>query len=151
MTDRLIYKTGNLLDVKSGAIIHGCNCQGVMGAGVAKAIKEMYPKAYSDYHQFCLSKTTSELLGGYVSVQVTPDLCVYNALTQNKFATSYRAVSYDAIDKCFYRIFSLGLHKEFNIPFIGAGLGGGDWDIIEAIIKSNLKKFPLIKVIVWSL
>ena len=30
------YRKGNLLDVTSGLIAHGVNCQGVMGSGVAK-------------------------------------------------------------------------------------------------------------------
>lgn len=31
------YKTGNLLDTPDSYIVHGCNAQGVMGSGVAKA------------------------------------------------------------------------------------------------------------------
>ena len=33
------YKTGDLLAVPSGHIVHGCNAQGAMGAGVALAIR----------------------------------------------------------------------------------------------------------------
>jgi len=30
---------GNLLDVTSGIIVHGCNAKSVMGSGVALAVK----------------------------------------------------------------------------------------------------------------
>lgn len=36
----------NLLDISHGIIAHGCNAQGVMGAGVAKQIKIKYPTAF---------------------------------------------------------------------------------------------------------
>ena len=35
----------DLLDIEQGMIVHGCNAQGVMGAGVADQIRRKY------YHQ----------------------------------------------------------------------------------------------------
>lgn len=37
------YRKGNLLDITSGVIVHGCNMRGVMGSGVALAIRNKYP------------------------------------------------------------------------------------------------------------
>lgn len=37
----------NLLDAKNGIICHQVNCQGKMNSGVAKAIREKYPRVYS--------------------------------------------------------------------------------------------------------
>ena len=36
---------------KSGAdlICHQVNCQGVMGSGIAKQVREKYPKVYKEY------------------------------------------------------------------------------------------------------
>jgi O-acetyl-ADP-ribose deacetylase (regulator of RNase III) len=48
----LHYKKGNLLEVKEGIITHGVNCQGVMGSGVALAIKQKYPSAFYSYKNF---------------------------------------------------------------------------------------------------
>ena len=45
------YKNGDLLNVTEGIILHGCNGQGVMGAGVAKAIKMKYPEAFTAYKE----------------------------------------------------------------------------------------------------
>ena len=36
----IIYKTGNILDAQTDVIAHQVNCQGVMGAGLAKQIRE---------------------------------------------------------------------------------------------------------------
>jgi O-acetyl-ADP-ribose deacetylase (regulator of RNase III) len=35
------------LDGRFEVIIHGCNCQCVVGAGIAKAIKQTFPEAYN--------------------------------------------------------------------------------------------------------
>lgn len=37
---------GNLLDSTTDIICHQVNCQGKMSSGVAKAIREKYPKVY---------------------------------------------------------------------------------------------------------
>ena len=34
-------------------IVHACNCQGIWGAGIAKAFKQRYPQAYTEYHDLC--------------------------------------------------------------------------------------------------
>ena len=43
------YRTGDLLEAAEPVIVHGCNAQGSMGAGVARAIRDRYPAAYAAY------------------------------------------------------------------------------------------------------
>lgn len=68
------YKKGNLLDVTKGIIMHGCNCQGVMGSGVALAVKRKYPLAFDRYSQMCADfkddGIEGKLLGTVQSVKV---------------------------------------------------------------------------------
>ncbi|KAJ5488417.1 Appr-1-p processing [Penicillium expansum] len=46
---------GDLFDAPNGAaLIHACNCQGVWGAGIARAFRERYPAAYKIYRNHCL-------------------------------------------------------------------------------------------------
>ena len=45
----MIITNGNLLDTELTFIVHQVNCQGVMGAGVARQIKEKFPKAWENY------------------------------------------------------------------------------------------------------
>lgn len=136
---------GDLLDVVDGVIAHGCNCQGVMGSGVAKAIRDVYPKAYDVYRTAYLEthkrygKTNYLPLGDIVPVQVTDKLTVVNLLTQEHFGrTGMRYVSYDAIERAFVSLAHFCVekgHDTVNIPLIGAGLGGGNWRIISTIIE----------------
>jgi O-acetyl-ADP-ribose deacetylase (regulator of RNase III) len=147
---KIVTKFGNLLQVTNGHIVHGCNAQGVMGSGVALAVKNKYPLAFKDYRQHYDGRGL--VLGQAYPVAVSTDLVIWNAVTQNLYGTGIRQVSYDAIATCFEQVnadllVSTAGTKEVHIPFIGAGLGGGSWPIISAIIEETMD-YP---VIVWSI
>lgn len=139
-------KTGNLLAVKSGHIVHGCNALGVMGSGVALAVKNTYPGAFESYRmQF---ETTGLTLGFAYPYIVNDDLLIWNAITQYSFGVGVRQVSYDAVETCFSQI-NQNLHDrlefdagttppEVHIPLLGAGRGGGNWEIIREIIEQTM-------------
>ena len=42
---------GNLFDTKAEIICHQCNCQGVMGSGVAAEVKKRYPEVFKAYRK----------------------------------------------------------------------------------------------------
>ena len=46
---KIEYRKGDLFQTEIKTIVHGCNAQGVMGSGVAKIIRDKYPKAYDRY------------------------------------------------------------------------------------------------------
>jgi O-acetyl-ADP-ribose deacetylase (regulator of RNase III) len=136
---------GNVLSIDKGIIVHGCNCQGVMGAGIAYAIKNQYPLAFNLYRQ--QYELSGLKLGEILPVLVSPKKYIMNAMTQNLYPVyKNRNVSYDAIAECFSRVndFALGLASQSEeqitvaFPAIGAGLGGGDWNILSQIIDSSL-------------
>lgn len=139
----MFYQKGNLLDVKEGIIVHGCNAQGVMGSGVAKEVKEKYPGAYEQYYNDILNWRNRRLtyLGMISCYHVNDKLRIANAITQLNYGrnTAVRYVSYDAIDDAFKAIgrFSLEGGWDIHIPKIGAGLGNGDWYVIRDIIESR--------------
>ena len=137
---------GSALDVPVGVIVHGCNCQGVMGAGIAKAIKDLYPAAFEIYRtQY---EREGLKLGNISFIEVSPNKWIVNANTQNTFDRNTRAVSYDAVVDCFEKVVVLvktikertkaSDYLPIIFPKIGAGLGGGDWDIIEKIIDKTV-------------
>lgn len=49
----LLYRIGNLLNAPQKVIAHQVNCQGKMGSGVAKVIRDKYPKVYETYLNTC--------------------------------------------------------------------------------------------------
>lgn len=144
---------GNLLHVKFGHIVHGCNAQGVMGSGVALAVKQTYPGAYKDYIRIFNSDPPfrGTKLGVAYPYMVNEDLVIWNAITQDGFGSDKRHVSYDAIQTCFQQIswhikeggydnLAFTQPEEIHIPMIGAARGGGNWEIIREIIEQTVEQ-----------
>ncbi len=143
MSIKIKLQIGNLLHVKSGHIVHGCNAQGVMGSGVALGVKQTYPQAFSDYLE--VHNAGGLILGDSYPSVVLPDLIVWNAITQNLYGKGTRMVSYDAIQTCFQTVDNWVYNNpkcmvpaEVHIPLIGAARGGGNWEIIREIIEQTM-------------
>lgn len=145
----ITYKQGNLLDVTEGVIIHGCNAKGVMGSGVALAIKTKYPLAYTSYKEF--ESLRGLRLAGVNAVTVGKGLAVVNIITQENFGRELgkQYVSYGAIHLGFEKVEQYFMASmPFHFPKIGAGLGGGDWDKISMLIEFAC---PGRELICWTL
>lgn len=151
----LIYKVGNLVEATEPIIVHGCNAQGVMGSGVAKAIKETFPEAFRAYRER-YEKQGGLNLGQVVWATVrnsgTPRH-VGNAITQVNYGRDGRRyVEYEAIEHAFATVAgfirqnreTLGDGPFVGIPRIGAGLGGGDWGLISERIKEAMGEFDVV-------
>jgi len=149
------YINGDITTCQSGVIVHGCNAQGLMGSGVALAIKNRWRAVYGAYMTEYMEGSNGLQLGDVIPAFVADDLIVINAITQEFCGADGRKyVSYDAVDDCFRKINSSLLELDpvfhhLHIPLIGAGLGGGDWDIIHAIITNAMD--PMIEVTLWEL
>ena len=146
---------GNILDQTTGLIVHGVNCQGVMGGGIAAQIRAKYPQVYKDYRAFYEKETvsprfqtTAQLLGNVVYTRVSDELVIASAFTQDFFGASKNTVyvSYAAIAQCFYKIvmdhkvdqhFFESPVQVIKFPMIGAGLANGDWSTIQKIIEQQ--------------
>lgn len=146
------YVKGDLLDAPY-TIGHGCNCQGVMGSGVAKAIREKFPKAYSRYRSSYENANYKLHLGDIHFVNCNGKIII-NMMTQDNYGRDgHKYVSYDAIHECFSFLDRMSKdrrmsHEDIAIPKIGAGLGGGDWNVIAAIINSVT---PNIRIHVYEI
>ncbi len=144
---------GDLLQLgESGffdVIVHGCNCQCVMGAGIAKLIKKKFPKAYE---ADCKTvKGDRDKLGTY-SKAVVNNLIIVNAYTQFHWRGAGVKVDYDAIRSVFKLLKQEFSGKKIGYPLIGAGLAGGDWTIISKIIDEELvgEDHALVKFVAKS-
>lgn len=118
------------------AIIHGCNCFCAMGAGIALQIKTKYPAA-SEADKNTIQGHKGKL-GTYTSAQVG-DLTIINAYTQYMPGLNDLQENYAAINTVMRRIAVDFAGKRIGLPLIGAGLAGGDWNIIRDIIRDNLE------------
>ena len=146
---RYNYLLGDIVNIqkkyKIDYIVHQVNCQGKMGSGVAKRIKDEYPIVYKNYMAKCLSAENPENV--YTTIQLVP---LYDNYTEDgwnpqccnffsQFDYGYdgkRYTSYDAFWICLNRLKQC-VPKGSSIAFpanIGCGLGGANWNIILQMI-----------------
>ena len=144
----ITYIKKNLFLDQHAYIAHGCNAQGVMGAGIALQIKHRYPSAYSDYVDFCNSYRR-KCLGLVCASKVANGPMIYNCITQEYYGSDGKQyANLDAIRGCFE--FINGIIPSGSVlamPKIGAGYGGLLWEDVEQAIKEvatfNIKVYEL--------
>lgn len=137
----ITYKNGSILDAPEKIIIHGCNAQGKMRSGVAKALREKWPEA--TYDPYIKEFETNGLRVGSTILGTTScGKIIANGISQEFYGYDGKLyLSYEGLIEIFQyidnTIFDVDSeHKEdVAMPKIGAGLAGGDWNIIEEIIN----------------
>jgi len=138
---KIIYQTGNVVDAAQGILLHGCNAKGVMGSGVAAAVRKKWPGAYEVYRA---QHDCGGLLLGDVIWYTPPGRAplIANGITQFGYGRDGRKyVDYTAVRDVLRKVNTMAIAMEQSyvaMPRIGAGLGGGDWKIIEALIEKTL-------------
>lgn len=135
------YVTGNLLDMfdqgKFDIIVHGCNCFCTMRCGIAKQIADRYPEALAadketmlgDYHK----------MGNYSFAELEGNKAIINGYTQFAYGKTETYTNYTAVYSLFKKLKCIRSDVRIGIPKIGAGLGGGDWKVIEGIIDEAME------------
>ena len=151
------FEIGNLLDAPVDYICHQVNCQGRMGSGIAKQIKERWPVVYAAYISAYKDREdeilrncggfehipdVSETLLGYLQkVPVNEEQVVINMFAQQYYGyDGKRYTSYDAFWACLGGIKdSVPKGSKIGFPYkIGCGLGGANWPVIFQMINEVL-------------
>jgi O-acetyl-ADP-ribose deacetylase (regulator of RNase III) len=157
-TNGLEYRKGDLfLQQDVGAIAHCANLYHIMGAGVARIIKEKFPAAYKA--DFETPKGEGKL--GSYSVGFNDGYIVGNLYGQKGVGGDGtvlgRNVDYNALYNSLYKFAlhltthgkDIGFTGKLGIPYgMGCGLAGGDWDVVAAIIKSVVRLAKINIVVV---
>jgi hypothetical protein len=141
---------GDVIDVarkaaasgKTVFLPHVCNNAGVMGAGVAAALKAAFPGVDTEYSGRCAA-TDGNCLGGVDYVWVEKNLCICNMIAQDGFRGGIRPpIRYGALTFCMYDVADEFLMRKADVkgiiaPMFGSGLAGGDWGIIKQLIHEH--------------
>jgi O-acetyl-ADP-ribose deacetylase (regulator of RNase III) len=162
MTNQIEYRKGDMFSHVPGyntILAHGVNCQGVMGSGVAKTFKQKYPHAFQDYVKFiCDNEYEGKTTLGDVCFSTSKvefsdgDLILASMFTQEFYGRDNKVyISYEAFFKSFRLVADFYEESTIVMPKIGAGLGGGDWKIIECLMIAVLQFRPKVNVIVYEL
>lgn len=124
-------------------IAHCCNDAGYWNAGFVRALSARYHQPERDYRRW--SKTNRPIpfaLGEVQFVKVLPGLCVANIIGQHgiKSHANPKPIDYRALRAGLSKVCELAIshNATVHMPRMGAGLAGGNWDLISAIIDEEL-------------
>lgn len=122
---------GDLLESGCTIRCHQVNCYGVMGAGIAKQVQEKYPEAFSPYRELC-DLFHHKMLGEVQFIACHDKTIIANLYSQAEFGTDILA-----LEECLKKVYNFALKTECSVGFpkyIGAALGGGNWNEIRGLI-----------------
>lgn len=136
-------------------IIHGCNCFHTMGSGIAGQLVKHYPlileaDKFTKYGDI-------KKLGTWTSVKVIENgiqFVIVNAYTQFFFGLGTDVFDYEAFDKFLNNFKTFLSYDRFSkrrigFPQIGAGLAGGDWNVILKSIE-NFADSQDVTIVIYS-
>lgn len=142
---------GDIFNTHCNIICHQVNCQGVMGHGIAKQVKEKYKGVFNEYKRYCDAHADNReaMLGEALIVDIDYGAAVLDWLVDKErkyIANIFGQLTYGTGLRTDYKALVLGLEvvanfaKEHNlsvaIPYkIGCGLAGGDWNKVNILIE----------------
>lgn len=145
----IILETGDILEkTHYNLIVQQVNCQGVMGAGLAKQIVDKYPIVLDQFNKFNSQVPNYQRLG---NILITPigKKSIVNFFSQFEYGRDKKIVytNYYAFKDCLNKLneFLYNSKLNLNIAFpykIGCGLGNGNWDTIFTMIEEFDQKIP---------
>lgn len=153
----VIIKEGNVFDSDAQIICHQVNCQGVMGSGVAKEVRQRYPNVYEQYQELCEEHEdyTAGLLGTAQIVSVNNEgreLYIANCFGQDRYGyDGAQYTSVGALMEAFIYVAEQARQHGWKVamPYkIGCVRGGADWDTVKKIIDVT---FQGVDVELWRL
>ena len=125
-------------------IMHVCNCEGGWGRGFVLALSKKWPDTEHGYRAWAkpgykgkYGDNASFALGEVQFVEVEKGVWVANMIAQT-LEGKKRELNYEALYQCLEkaRDFSVKNNLDVRCPMLGAGLSGGDWHIIKAMLES---------------
>jgi len=126
-------------------IVHGCNCRGIMGAGIAKQIAQAYPEVQRADHLLCTQHGV--VAGSILPVPVQHGILV-NLYTQNlpgaNAQISFIEHSLDALAS--WLIWTNPKKFVIGIPQVGCGIGGLKWEDVKPVFEDRLSGHHLVFV-----
>ena len=139
--------TGDLFASDLPALAHGCNCRGVMGAGIARQFAKRWPAMYDEYRKWC---RTGQLIPGRIMTWQAPSgVTVFNLATQLDPGPTATLEAIGQSVTRMVRVAGASGIPAVGLPRIGCGIGGLDWDEVKRVL--TWCQLPSVRLVVYTL
>lgn len=136
-------------------LVHICNDVGGWGKGFVLALSKRWIEPELEYRNWFKNKIYSDdnfkdcefKLGNIQLVKVSENISVINMIAQHKCyhekdkeGKISPPIRYEALKECLEKVAKIAIENNATVhmPRIGAGLAGGDWNLIGNIINETL-------------
>lgn len=135
---KLQYRRGNILDTDLRYIVNECNTQGVFDTELSVMIKQRHPRSFNLYQR---AYQQGLIRLGDMQIARCKNKVILNTIVRTRagFDPSHRFLSYDALSNSMRQIEEYLYGETVAFPLIGIGPSGGDWGVVKAIIRTELK------------
>ncbi len=145
------YRTGDLLQAETEALVNTVNCVGIMGRGIALQFKQAYKDNFKAYAAAC---ERGEVQPGRMFVFETNKLIgpkyIINFPTKRDWRGNSRLEYIDTgLVALVKEIRQRNIHS-IAIPPLGSGLGGLDWHVVRPRIEAALTPLAEVHAIIYE-
>ena len=137
----ITYVDFSLFDSPAKVLVNTVNTVGVMGKGIAKEFKSIYPEMFTEYQQLCES---GRLNVGDLWVYKTPHKWVLNFPTKKHWRSPSKPDYLEAGLKKFSQVYQEARITSISFPQLGCGNGELDWKTeSKPLMEKYLKGLPI--------
>lgn len=142
----LTYVMGNLFESPARVLVNTVNTDGVMGKGIAKTFKEVYPEMFKRYQILCEEKKFSV---GKVWLYKSNHKWILNFPTKTTWKKPSKIEYIESGLEAFTKGYAERGITSIAFPMLGCGNGGLNWENqVKPVMEKYLQKLP-IKVFIY--
>lgn len=143
------YKKGDLLLSGCDMICHQVNAYGVMGAGIALQIRNVFPQLYNQYRELCKTRKNNDLYGNVWFYFYDDKKAVANCFSQIDGVTDIEKLK--SCVRILHIVAANNNFKTVGIPYkYGCGIAKGDWLKVKQVFENEFS-LSNIKLQIWEL
>jgi O-acetyl-ADP-ribose deacetylase (regulator of RNase III) len=141
----ITYVTSDLFTSPARVLVNTVNTVGVMGKGIAKDFKTVYPEMFEQYQKLCEKK---QFEVGQLWLYKTEHKWVLNFPTKKHWRQPSRPEYIEEGLKKFANTYHIYGITEISFPLLGCGNGDLDWETrVRPLMEKYLGKLPVTSYI----
>jgi len=137
----ITYIAGDLFQSPARVLVNTVNTVGVMGKGIAKEFKRIYPDMFREYQRLC---EQGRFNVGDLWLYKTPHKWILNFPTKKHWRSPSKLEYVDAGLRKFVQRYAEKGITSIAFPMLGCGNGGLDWEHqVQPLMEKYLRTLPI--------
>lgn len=137
----ITYVRKDIFESPAQVLVNTVNTVGVMGKGIAKTFKTMYPDMFKQYQILC---EDNQLTVGKLWIFKTEHKWILNFPTKTHWRSPSKLAYIEEGLKKFVQTYESKGITSISFPLLGCGNGGLDWETeVQPIMEKYLRPLPI--------